>query len=93
MVIFKRLLAAAIGGLIGLIGGAFLNNTAIMIFIGIIGLVTGWNIPSAASDKIVSETAESLSGPKRNILKTIFLWLLMFIILLLGLISFGKFFN
>ena len=91
MIFFKRLLAAAIGGAIGLIGGGvFINNPTIMIILGIIGLIFGWNIPSAAADKIVSETVESLAGPKRNPIKTILLWLLMLIILSLGLIAISK---
>ena len=92
MIIFKRLLAAAIVGTIGLLGvGTFLNNQTIAIVAGVIGIITGWNIPSSVSEKIVSETEVSLSGPKRNPIKTLFLFLIMFVILVFGLIALGMF--
>ena len=92
MVIFKRLLAAAIAGAAGFFGiGALLKNPAIAIGVGVVGIITGWCIPSAASEKIVSETGKSLSGPKRNPIVTLFLWLVMFVILALGLVALGMF--
>lgn len=91
MIIFKRLLAAAIIGAVGLLGGGTIfENPTIAIIIGIIGVITGWNIPKTVSEKIVTSTEESLSGPKRNPLVTIILWLIMFAILALGLIALGN---
>jgi len=96
MIFFKRLLAAAILGAAGLFGAsALLENPKIVIIIGIISIITGWNLPRDAADKtadkIVSATEDSLSGPNRNPLVTLLLWLVMFAILALGLIALAMF--
>lgn len=93
MAIFKRLLTAAIGGALGLVIGSFLGIPFIAIGISILGIVTGWNIPSKATNKIISETEKSLQGKKRYPMKTVLLWLIMFAVFALALINLGQFLN
>jgi len=92
MIIFKRLLCAAIVGAIGFLGAAaFLKEPTIAIAVGVISIITGWNIPSSAAKKIVSTTEDSVSGRKRSPFVTLLMWLVMFAILVLGLIALGAF--